>query len=72
MGKSGIYIALGFELAILVVVMIYLGDWVDKRLGWQGIGTALGACVAMGSWIYHLLWAIQKFEKDSEGSSGND
>jgi hypothetical protein len=70
MGKAGVYAALGFELAGLVIAFIYIGQWFDEKLGYQGLGTAIGAFLAMGLWIYHIWWVTRGIEKE-ESSDGS-
>lgn len=62
MRAYGILTAIGLELIVLVVVAYFIGQWLDKTLGFKGIFMAGLIFVAFGLWIYLLIRALNKIE----------
>lgn len=66
MDKGLIFMGIGFELVTLCAGGIYVGQLIDKKMGWQGTAT-LGLILAfLVLWFVHLFFLIQKFEKDDD------
>lgn len=60
------FIGLATELAVLIVSFLYLGRWVDEKMGWSGFGVAGGSVIALALWITHLVSAMNKAAKLQE------
>jgi hypothetical protein len=58
-----LYLGLGFEFAGLVVTFLFLGQWLDQKYQWQGLGIAAGAFLGIAIWILHLVLVMRAVEK---------
>ena len=65
------FTTLGFELIGLVVVLTFLGSYLDKTYGWGGWGVISGVTIAFGGWVTHLYVVVQMLAK-AEKSGDTD
>lgn len=63
---SSAYMALGFELIGLIVVLVWLGRWADTALGWGGWGLIGGVTIAFVGWVTHLYFVVQMLAKQDK------
>ena len=67
--QAGKYINLGLQFAITTLICLFLGLWLDERLGTSPglllVGTFFGAGAGFYS-MYRTLMAIQKKERQEE------
>lgn len=54
------YAGLGVQLAASIVVFVFAGQWLDRRLGTAGIFTIAGAFVGFGGTMYSLIRQLSK------------
>ena len=65
--KTAIFMALGFECVGLVMVGVWIGEYLDKERGWGGNGTTVAVMGSVILWIAHMLLEYRRLEK-SENS----
>lgn len=65
------YTTLGFELIGLVVVLTFVGQYLDKTYGWGGWGVISGVTIAFIGWVTHLYIVVQMLAK-AEKSGDTD
>jgi F0F1-type ATP synthase assembly protein I len=68
---SSAYMALGFELIGLIVVMVWWGRWADTSLGWGGWGLVGGITLAFVGWVTHLYLVVQQLAKQEKSGDTN-
>lgn len=72
MGSAGRYAGLGIQFAISILVFLYAGQWLDRRLGTNGlfviVGVFLGAGAAFFS-MYRKLMADQRADEAREAEA---
>lgn len=61
-----IFFGLGIELVVLSITLIYIGQFLDQRFGWNGFGIAGGAVLALVSWLTHLIFAMRKLDQEEK------
>jgi F0F1-type ATP synthase assembly protein I len=69
LGAAGKYAGIGLQFALAILLFLYVGQWVDQRLGTKGIFALVGAFVGFGAAfysIYRSLMADQKREEEAE------
>ena len=68
------YAGLGVQLAVSLLVFVWAGQWLDKRLGNTGIVTMVAAFVGFGGTMYSLIRTLnrQDDEKDGDPRGGGD
>lgn len=69
-GSAASFAGLGIQLAISILLFLYLGQWLDKKLGTDPLlliaGVFVGATVGIYN-MYHMLTAAQrKARKENE------
>jgi F0F1-type ATP synthase assembly protein I len=58
------YAGLGVQIAVSLLVFVWLGQWVDRRLGTGGWVTVVAAFVGFGATMY---WLIRSLGRKSDG-----
>ena len=59
------YAGLGIQLAAIIVVFVLIGQWIDRRLGTEGLFTVLLAFLGFGGTMYSLIRTLNR--KDDGG-----
>lgn len=59
------YAGLGVQLAVSLVVFVFIGRWADQKLGTGGILTVVAAFLGFGGTMYLLIRSLNR--KDSGG-----
>ncbi len=57
------YMGLGLQLAATIVIMVLLGDWLDKKLDLKYVFTITFALLGIGAGMYNLIKTINVIEK---------
>ena len=60
------YAGLGIQLAVCLVVFVFVGQWVDRKLGTGGIMTILAAFLGFGGTMYSLIRTLNRKDRDGE------
>jgi ATP synthase protein I len=64
-GSGGMrYAGLGVQLAASVLLFVWLGQWLDRKLGTGGILTVVFAFLGFGGTMYWLIRALGRGGKD--------
>jgi len=82
-GLSGAdFAGMGLQFALAIVLFLFIGQWLDKRLGFDGLFTIVGVFVGAGGAFYSMyrkVAAAQKLDdearkrgKRDEGSGKRD
>ena len=59
------YAGLGIQLAVILVVFVFAGQWADRKLGTGGIITIVAAFLGFGGTMYSLIRSLNR--KDGGG-----
>lgn len=62
----GVYGAIGFQLAISVVVGVMVGRWLDARWGFTPWLTITGMLLGSGAGFWNLIRLLKWKEKDDD------
>ena len=54
------YAGLGVQLAASILVFVFLGQWLDRKAGTNGLFTILGAFLGFGGTMYGLIRSLNK------------
>lgn len=64
MNKQGfVFIGIGFELVGLMLASAYIGQAIDKHMGWSGIALAALMMLSLAGWITHIVILLNREEK---------
>lgn len=69
MGSAGKYAGLGLQFAASILVFLYAGQWLDRRLGTGSLFLILGVFTGAGGAFYSMyrsLMADQRREEQRE------
>jgi len=72
-GAAVKYAGFGFQLAGSILLFLYLGRWVDRRVGTEPLFLLLGVFIGLAASIYSLyrsLMADQRREDDQKQQGG--
>lgn len=69
-GKGIVFMGIGFELVAMSVGGYFLGDFIDKHMGWKAVASTYLVLILLIGWFVHLVYLLRKFEKDA--ASGDD
>jgi len=60
----GRFLGIGFEIAVGAVLGYFVGDWVDRRFGWNNYGTLAGVMLGVAAGMYLLIRDAIRINKD--------
>ncbi len=70
------YLTLGFQLAAVVVIFFFVGEWVDRRFGIDPIGKLTGVLVGMIGGFVKFLKSVATLiateERNKKGDKRED
>ncbi len=73
-GLSGAdFAGVGLQFAFAIIVFLYAGQWVDDRLGTNGLFTIAGAFVGAGAAFYNMyrkITAAQRRDDEERSAKG--
>ena len=72
-GLSGAdFAGVGIQFALAIIVFLFAGQWLDKRLGTNGMLTIVGVFVGAGAAFYSMYRRISAAQRrdDEERKSG--
>jgi ATP synthase protein I len=56
------YAGLGVQLAVSLLVFVWIGQWADRKLGTGGLLTVLAAFLGFGGTMYWLIRSLGRKE----------
>ncbi len=65
LGAAGKYAGIGLQFALSILVFLYLGQWVDRKLG-TGIFMLLGVLVGFGAAFYSIYRSLMADQRRDE------
>lgn len=73
MGKGMVFSALGVEFAVVIFAAYYIGNIIDKKMGWQGSWAVIGLTLAFFiAWLVRFIYMVKKFAEDERTAQKND
>ncbi|HPI38386.1 MAG TPA: AtpZ/AtpI family protein [Ignavibacteriaceae bacterium] len=60
------YLGLGFQLAATIVIMVFIGDWLDKKYETTPVYTIIFAVFGVFAGLYNLIKTVLKTGKKSD------
>jgi F0F1-type ATP synthase assembly protein I len=60
------FAGLGFQFAFAIIVFLYAGQWLDNRLGTNGLFTIAGVFVGGGAAFYGMYRKVSAAQKQDE------
>jgi ATP synthase protein I len=54
------FAGLGVQLAASILVFVFLGQWLDRKIGTEPLFTILGAFLGFGGTMWGLIRALNK------------
>jgi F0F1-type ATP synthase assembly protein I len=66
-GLSGAdFAGVGFQFVFAILVFLYAGQWVDNRLGTDGLFTIAGVFIGAGAAFYNMYRKITAAQKQDD------
>lgn len=66
LAQAGPYLGLGVQLAATIVIMVFLGKWIDDKYSTGYIWTLVFAFAGGAAGIYNFIKAVLDLEKKSK------
>ncbi len=60
MKKYIVFSGIGFELLIIMTVLISIGQELDRRQQTQGVFVILGVVIGFTGWLFHIIYLLKK------------
>lgn len=60
----GKYLGIGLEIAVGAVLGYAVGDWLDRKYGWNGYGVLAGVMLGLAGGMYLLIREAIRMNKD--------
>lgn len=54
------YAGFGIQLAVTLLVFVWIGQWIDRKLGTDGLITVLAVLVGFGGSLYSLIRGLNR------------
>lgn len=58
------YAGFGIQLAVTLLVFVWIGQWADRKLGTGGLMTVIAAFLAFGGTMYSLIRSLKRDGED--------
>jgi ATP synthase protein I len=63
------YLGLGIQLAATIVIMVYLGSWLDKYFETNNIFLLICSLFGLGAGLYNFIKTVNNLEKRKKENS---
>jgi F0F1-type ATP synthase assembly protein I len=64
--EAGPYLGLGLQLAVTIVVMVFIGSWLDSEFKFHYIFTLIFGFLGIGIGIYNLIKTVNDLESKNK------
>lgn len=61
--EVGPYLGLGLQLAVTIVGLVFIGDWIDRKFKFNYVFTLVFGFLGIGIGIYNLIKTVTELEK---------
>ena len=68
LGAAGKYAGLGLQFALSIILFLYIGQWVDRKLGTDGPFLLLGVFVGAGAAFYSMYRSLMADQRREEAA----
>lgn len=69
LGAAGKYAGVGLQFALSILLFLYVGQWVDRRVGTEGIFMLVGALAGFGAAFYSIYRSLMADQKREEAAT---
>ena len=66
MSQAAPYLGLGIQLAATIVIMLFIGKWIDDKFHTGSIWTLVFALVGGGAGLYNFIKTVLNLEKKTK------
>ncbi len=56
-------LGIGAQLAATMVLMVFLGNWLDEKFGKQPLFVIICSAIGLSAGIYNLIRTVKEYEK---------
>jgi F0F1-type ATP synthase assembly protein I len=64
--EVGPYVGMGFQLAVTVLLLIFIGTWLDKKTGHDTLFTLIFSFLGVGIGLYNFIKTVIDLRKKSD------
>jgi Putative F0F1-ATPase subunit (ATPase_gene1). len=66
LAQAGPYLGLGVQLAATIVIMVFLGRWIDGKFNTGSLWTLICAFIGGGAGLYNFIKTVLDLEKKAK------
>lgn len=63
-GKGLVFAGLGMEIIGMMIGSVFIGQEIDKLVGWPGYSVIVLVLASFGVWVWHIIAISKKFMQD--------
>jgi len=63
---TGAYVGLGLQFAISMLLFLYVGQWIDRKLGTAPLFLIIGVFVGAGAAFYNIYQKLMAAQREDE------
>ncbi len=67
--QYAVFMGLGFELVILIVIFMAIGEAFDKKMQFDNIGRLVGIISGFALWMVHLFVLLKKTDQTASDNA---
>ncbi len=67
-GAAGKYAGLGLQFALSILLFLYIGQWVDRKLGTDGPFLILGVFIGAGAAFYSMYRSLMSDQRREDAA----
>jgi F0F1-type ATP synthase assembly protein I len=64
--SGGEFAGVGIQFAVAILIFLYAGQWLDNRLGTNGLFTIAGVFIGAGAAFYNMYRKISAAQKQDD------
>jgi F0F1-type ATP synthase assembly protein I len=61
--ELGPYVGMGFQLAVTVLLLVFIGTWLDKKTGHETLFTVIFSFLGVGIGLYNFIKTVIDLSK---------
>jgi len=69
MNRGIVFVGIGFELVSMCVGGFFIGQWIDREMGWRVAATTTLTLMLLVGWFIHLIVLLKRFESLDDDDS---
>lgn len=61
-----VFAAMGMELVGIIVASVFLGQYLDEKYQWKGMGVLALSILSLVGWLVHIILLLRQMDRASD------